>query len=90
MEITKKQIETVENILNDTVAIQKELLEKIENRHERKNEIIDFIKNAQEKRDKCKDQDKLKILNRNLDRANFILICELDELLAEVEHSIEE
>ena len=90
MENTTKQIETVENILNDTVAIQKELLEKIENRHERKNEIIDFIKNAQGKRDKCKDQDELKLINRNLDRANFILICELDELLTEVEYGTEE
>ena len=36
MENTTKQIETV--------AIPKELHEKIENRHEKRNQIIDFIK----------------------------------------------
>jgi hypothetical protein len=78
MENTTKQIETV--------AIPKELHEKIENRHERKNEIIDFIKNAQEKRDECKDKDTLNKINLNLDMAIFKLICELDELLADVEY----
>ena len=36
---------------NNTVSIPKDLYEKIENRHERRNEIIDFIKHGQEKRD---------------------------------------
>ena len=78
MENTTKQIETV--------AIPKELHEKIENRHKRRNEIIDFIKHAQEKRDECKDKDKLKIINHKLDMASHRLICELDELLSDIEY----
>ena len=75
---TKKQIETI--------AIPKELYEKIENRHERRNEIINFIKQAIEKRDECKDKDKLRIINHKLDMASHRLICELDELLSDIEY----
>jgi len=78
MENTTKQIETV--------SIPKDLYEKIENRHKRRNEIIDFIKHAQEKRDECKDKDKLKIINHKLDMASHRLICELDELLSDIEY----
>ena len=71
---------------NNTVSIPKELYEKIENRHERRNQIIDFIKQAQEKRDECKDKDKLRIINHKLDMASHRLICELDELLSDIEY----
>ena len=66
MENTTKQIETV--------SIPKELHEKIENRHERRNQIIDFIKQAQEKRDDCKNKDTLNKINLNLDMAIFCLL----------------
>ena len=78
MENTTKQIETV--------AIPKELYEKIQNRHDRRNQIIDFIKQAIEKRDECKDKDKLRIINHKLDMASHRLICELDELLSDIEY----
>jgi len=81
MENTTKQ--------KETVAIPKELFEKIENRHERRNEIIDYIKLAQKHRDKCdsiNDKDKLKTINHNLDMASYRLICELDELLSDIEY----
>ena len=74
---------------NNTVAIPKELYEKIENRHERRNEIIDFIKHGQEKRDKLdpiKDRDQIRHINMKLDMANHRLICELDELLSDIEY----
>lgn len=71
---------------NNTVAIPKELYEKIENRHDRRNEIIDYIKIAIEMRDECKDKDKLKILNHKIDMASHRLICELDELLSDIEY----
>ena len=78
MKNTTKQIETV--------SIPKDLYEKIEKRHQRRNEIIDFIKVAIEKRDECKDKDKLKIINHKLDMASHRLICELDELLSDIEY----
>lgn len=78
MENTTKQIETV--------SIPKDLYEKIENRHKRRNEIIDYIKLGQKHRDNCEDKDKLKTINHNLDMASFRLICELDELLSDIEY----
>ena len=78
----------MENTINEnkTVAIPKELYERIEKRHEKRNQILDFIKLAQEKRDECKDKNKLSTINLKIDMANFKLICELDELLADVEY----
>ena len=74
---------------NNAVSIPKNLYEKIENRHKRRNEIIDYIKLAQKHRDKCdpiNDKDKLKTINHTLDMASFRLICELDEILSDIEY----
>lgn len=71
--------------------MDKNIIEKIQNRHERRNEILDFIKCAKEKRDECdpmKDKETLETINHKLDMANYRLICELDEMLEEVESQL--
>jgi len=71
--------------------MHKNTIEKIKNRHERRNQIIDFMKHGQEIRDELdpiKDKDKIHQINIKLDIASATLINELDSMLDEVESQL--
>lgn len=71
--------------------MHKNTIEKIKNRYERRNKIIDFLKHGQEIRDALdpiKDRDQIHQFNIKLDMASATLINELDSLLDEVESQL--
>ena len=71
--------------------MHKNTIEKIKNRYERRNKIIDFMKQGQEKRDELdpiKDKDQIRHINMKLDMASATLINELDSMLDEVESQL--
>jgi NADH:ubiquinone oxidoreductase subunit E len=71
--------------------MHKNTIEKIKNRYEKRNQIIDFLKHAQEKRDELdpiKDSDQIRHINMKLDMASATLINELDSMLDEVESQL--
>ena len=71
--------------------MHKNTIEKIKNRYEKRNKIIDFMKYGQEKRDELdpiKDEDQIRHINMKLDMASATLINELDSMLDEVESQL--
>ena len=71
--------------------MHKNTIEKIKNRYEKRNQIIDFLKHGQEKRDELdpiKDKDQIRHINMKLDIASVDLISELDSMLDEVESQL--
>tara|TARA_R110002012_G_scaffold300889_1_gene500919 strand:+ start:419 stop:634 length:216 start_codon:yes stop_codon:yes gene_type:complete len=71
--------------------MHKNTIEKIKNRYEKRNKIIDFMKYGQEKRDELdpiKDKDQIRHINMKLDMASATLINELDSMLDEVESQL--
>ena len=71
--------------------MHKNTIEKIKNRYEKRNKIIDFMKYGQEKRDELdpiKDSDQIRHINMKLDMASATLINELDSMLDEVESQL--
>ena len=73
------------------IIMHKNTIEKIKNRYEKRNKIIDFMKYGQEKRDELdpiKDKDQIRHINMKLDMASATLINELDSMLDEVESQL--
>jgi len=70
------------------IIMDKNIIEKIQNRYERRDKAINFIRVGQEKRDELdpiKNKDEIAHINHMIDVATFQIICELDELLMQVE-----